>query len=76
MRVKRLMSENGSSYATSSIGQRDAKDCLATFASSCTPGQPPRGGGVVVARRGDGDGAAAGVFQIITSSCGGGGLPW
>lgn len=38
-------SENGSSYATSSIGQRDAKDCLATFASSCTPGQPPRGGG-------------------------------
>lgn len=36
----------------------------------------PRGGGVVVARRGDGDGAAAGVFQIITSSCGGGGLPW
>lgn len=47
--------------------------------------QPPRGeegeGGRGAAGRGrEGrgrrDGAAAGVFQIITSSCGGGGLPW
>jgi len=51
------------------ISAQECKVHSVTFASLCTRQPPPGGGGWR-------DGAAAGVFQIITSGCGGGGSPW